>query len=55
MPILDSCRFELIKIRFLDQVKERVRLGCVEKEASSNYLVGSSSSRVRVKVDSKGF
>ena len=54
MLILDSCRFGFIKIRFLVQVKERVRLGCVEKEASSSFLVGSSSS-VKVKVDFKAY
>ena len=54
MPILDSCRFELIKIRFLVQVKERVRLVCVEKGASSSFLIGSSSS-VIVKVDFKAY
>ena len=54
MLILDFCRFLFIKIRFLVQVKERVRLSCVEEEASSSFLISSSSS-VKVKVDFKAY
>ena len=48
MLILDSCRFELIKIRFLSLDKEEFQLG-LGVGWSYNKFLASSSSSVRVK------